>query len=209
MKPGRVFTFAGDESGDTSFSFSKGASRYFVVAMIATDTPDEIRQVMQELKQGLKLPDRYEFKYHKLTSIKMKKIVIQNIIQESFSAWAIIVDKTSLDDSFRFLSAENFYLYFLTELIQRIPIEEQDGATLILDEFGFDQNISSAVRKFSKKRDITIKFKRILSRNSDREPLIQLADLIAGAVAHRDATKGAELAEQLLAKVKAVFDYST
>jgi hypothetical protein len=30
-------TFAGDESGDVSFSFGKGASTYFVVTIIAAD----------------------------------------------------------------------------------------------------------------------------------------------------------------------------
>jgi len=29
-----TFTFAGDESGDVSFNFGKGASRYFVIALM-------------------------------------------------------------------------------------------------------------------------------------------------------------------------------
>jgi hypothetical protein len=35
-----TLTFAGDESGDVSFAFDKGASRHFVVAAIATADPD-------------------------------------------------------------------------------------------------------------------------------------------------------------------------
>jgi hypothetical protein len=38
-----TFTLAGDESGDVSMSFAKGASRNFVIAMIATPYPDQLR----------------------------------------------------------------------------------------------------------------------------------------------------------------------
>lgn len=36
-----TFTFAGDEAGDVSFNFGKGASRYFAMAVIATDEPHD------------------------------------------------------------------------------------------------------------------------------------------------------------------------
>ena len=46
-----TLTFAGDEAGDVSFAFEKGASRYFVVAMIATSSPDALRQVLADVRQ--------------------------------------------------------------------------------------------------------------------------------------------------------------
>ncbi len=98
-----TFTFAGDESGDTSFKFEKGASRYFVIAMIATKQPDELRTQLQKIKTDLHLPDAYEYKYHKLTGKKRGIEIISQIACLDFVAWAIMVDKTSLDDSFIFL----------------------------------------------------------------------------------------------------------
>jgi len=163
---------------------------------------------MNELKRELRLPDRYEFKYHKLTSSKAKSMVFQTLSQQNFHAWAIIVDKTGLNDSFRFLTAMSFYLYFLTELIQAIPKEETNGATLILDEFSENSKISLTIRKFLKARGINAGFKRILARDSESEPLIQLADLIAGSVAHRDSESGSELSEVLLSKVLHVYEFS-
>ena len=59
-----TFTFAGDESGDVSFNFAKGASRYFVVTVIATQRPDELRGLLEKLRRDSKLPERYEFDYH-------------------------------------------------------------------------------------------------------------------------------------------------
>lgn len=37
-----TLTFASDESGDVTFAFDKGASRYFVVAVIATPEPETL-----------------------------------------------------------------------------------------------------------------------------------------------------------------------
>lgn len=207
MKTGRVFTFAGDESGDTSFSFSKGASRYFVVAMIATDQPDELRKHMQDIKKTLNLPEEYEYKFHKLTGKRRAKEIISQIALQDFRAWAIVIDKTSLDDSFKFLSGVDFYLYFVTELVRGIPSEERFGATLILDEFGKQLNIATAARKVMRARNIASGFKRIVTRDSKIEPMIQLADLIAGAVSHRDSHKDANMAELLQSKLKGVIEF--
>lgn len=46
-----TLTFAGDESGDVSFAFDKGATRYFVVAVIATPNPDDLRQLLADLRK--------------------------------------------------------------------------------------------------------------------------------------------------------------
>lgn len=45
-----TLTFAGDESGDASFAFEKGASRYFVVAVIGTTEPESLRDALTELR---------------------------------------------------------------------------------------------------------------------------------------------------------------
>jgi hypothetical protein len=55
-----TFTFAGDESGDVSFNFSKGASRYFVATVIATQFPDNLRALLEKLRRDSKLPERYD-----------------------------------------------------------------------------------------------------------------------------------------------------
>ena len=59
-----TFTFAGDESGDVSFSFGKGASRYFVVAAIGTLQPETLRQTLADLRGEARLPVDYEFSFN-------------------------------------------------------------------------------------------------------------------------------------------------
>ena len=62
------WTFAGDESGDTSFRFDRGATRHFVVAIIGTQQPEALRQALAELRQRRNLPANYEFSFHGTTA---------------------------------------------------------------------------------------------------------------------------------------------
>ena len=68
-----TLTFAGDESGDVSFSFGKGATRYFVMAMIATDNAENLRGLLARLRQDAGLPETYEFGFHALSSARLRE----------------------------------------------------------------------------------------------------------------------------------------
>jgi hypothetical protein len=203
-----TFTFAGDESGDVSFSFGKGASRYFVVAVIATYDPDSLRGILADLRRQSGLPAAYEFKFHDLSSAALRNRVFTVISQADFESWAIIVDKTTLPDAFRLLSSLDFYLYFVVELIRNIPLEKRSGATLILDEFGSPQRTRAEMRRVLKARSILPHFKRLLIKRSHSESLIQVADLISGAVLHRDARLKTSTYDLIEARLNQVIEFS-
>lgn len=112
-----IYTLAADESGDISFSFSKGASRYFVVAAISTEHPDQLRDFVTELRAQVGLPLDYEFKFSRLTNASLRNRIIRALAQQEFGAWAVIADKTVLSDTFRVMSGIEVYLYFVSELI--------------------------------------------------------------------------------------------
>ena len=106
-----TFTFAGDESGDAGFNFAKGASRYFVVSVIATQHPDDLRGLLEKIRQDSGLPERYEFGYHKLSSGQLRKRVFSALSDATFDVWAILVDKAELSEAFKAMSGLDFYLY--------------------------------------------------------------------------------------------------
>ncbi|MFZ5821319.1 MAG: DUF3800 domain-containing protein [Chloroflexota bacterium] len=56
-----TFTFTADESGDTSLKFEKGASRYFVISVIATQFPDSLRSFLEDLRKELDLTNHYQY----------------------------------------------------------------------------------------------------------------------------------------------------
>lgn len=59
-----TFTFAGDEAGDVSLNFEKGASRYFVPAFIATQSPDSLCAYNSETRDVNNLVSRAQEKSH-------------------------------------------------------------------------------------------------------------------------------------------------
>ncbi|RPJ51777.1 MAG: hypothetical protein EHJ95_04900 [Methanobacteriota archaeon] len=116
-----TFTLAGDESGDVSMSFGKGASRNFVIAMIATPYPDQLRSELEVVRKEAHLPRNYEFKFHSLTSSRLRQDVFTALQEMNFAIWAVITDKTFLPTSFQRISRTDFYLYFVAELLGTIP----------------------------------------------------------------------------------------
>ncbi|MBI5652612.1 MAG: DUF3800 domain-containing protein [Chloroflexi bacterium] len=202
-----TLTFAGDEAGDVSFAFDKGASRYFVVAVIATPDPDGLYQVLTDLRRDSGLRSNYEFNFHALSSSRLRKRVLAALGEADFEAWALIADKLMLSDSFKVMSRLDFYIYFVTELIRLIPPEKRDGATLILDEFGPAERLRTELRRFMIARDIPRRFKRVLVKRSRSEPLIQVADLVAGSILRRDTRADADAFDYLAKKVKQILEY--
>ena len=202
-----TLTFAGDEAGDVSFAFDKGATRYFVVAAIATSEPDRLRQLLADLRQTSGLPREYEFKFNTLSSTALRRRVFEALSAADFEAWAVIVDKTTLSDPFKVMRGLDVYVYFVTELIQLIPPEKRAGATLILDEFGSASHLRLELRRFMTARNIPRQFKRVLAKRSRSEGLIQIADLVAGAVLRRDARRDAEAYDLIAPKLKRVLEF--
>jgi hypothetical protein len=202
-----TFTFAGDESGDVSFNFGRGASRYFVIAVVATSAPDELRGVLENLRQKLNLADGYEFGFHKLKSGKLRQLVFHALSRANFDAWAILVDKTTLGESFKAMSGLDLYLFFVSELIRYIPEEKRLDGTLILDEFGYADQTKGELKRILKARNISHGFRRISIRRSQSEPLIQVADLIAGAIWRRDTRNDTGAYETIEKKIKRLVEY--
>lgn len=202
-----TFTFAGDEAGDVSFAFGKGASRYFVVAVVATQAPDALRSQLDKLRQQTHLPQDFDFHFNRLASAQLRRQVFSALQDADFDAWAIIVDKTTLPELFRVMSGIDVYLYFVSELIRAIPVEHRTGGTLILDEFGSPKQTRDELRRVLKAREIAHGFRRILVRRSHNESLIQVADLVAGAVLRRDAKKDSEAFDTIHTKMRQVVEF--
>lgn len=202
-----TFTFAGDEAGDASLNFEKGASRYLVVAVVATQDADGLRSVLTTLRKREKLSEAFEFHFNSLASAKLREKTMIALRNADFMAWALVVDKTALPFGLRDLSGMGFYLYFVAELINRIPVEYRNKGTLILDEFGSANTALVQLKRTLKLHNIKHGFSRIFFRRSRSEDLIQVADLVAGAILRRDAKKDSEAFELIEDKIQAIIEF--
>jgi len=203
-----TFTFAGDEAGDFSFNFKKGASRYLVVAVIATPEPDALRELIRSIREENRLSSSFEFGFNNISSTQLRQRVFTALRSANFEAWALIADKTTLPDTFKvFMSGLDAYAYFISEVIRHIPLEKRMGATLILDEFGNPEKTREEIRKIFKKLNLKHGFNRISMRRSQQEALIQIADLVAGSILRRDAHNQSEAYGMIAGKIVELIEY--
>lgn len=161
-------TFAGDESGDVSFSFGKGASTHFVVAVIAADG-NRVANLLTELRLRSGLPATYEFSFHRLSSAALRNRV--------FAALA------------------------------EADVEKREGATLLMDEFGSPTKMPAELRRVLKARAISHHFKQISAKRSRSEPLIQVADVVAGALLRHFAQGESEPYQAIQRKIQMVVEF--
>lgn len=88
-----------------------------------------------------------------------------------------------------------------------IPTEKRANATLILDEFGSAETLRKELRRFMTVRAIPRHFKKVEVRRSRSEPLIQVADMVAGAILRRDTKDDADAFDYLQPKIKKKLEY--
>ena len=101
----------------------------------------------------------------------------------------------------------DFYLYLVTELIDRIPMKVREKGTLILDEVGSANVALVRLKRMLKVRGIKHGFSRVFFRRSRSEDLIQVADLVAGAILRRDTKNDFEAIDYINDKLVEVFEY--
>jgi hypothetical protein len=137
-----------------------------------------------------------------MTSADIRNQVFPTLARANFEAWALIVDKTRLPKIFDNTDSITMYTHFITELLDIIPAELQKDATLILDEFGSTPDLRTELRRAMIKRHMPRLFKRVIIRPSNRESLIQIADLVAGAIMRRDTQNDSEAFDVISRKIK-------
>lgn len=131
----------------------------------------------------------------------MRTNVLSALKNAEFKAWALVVDKTTMPDPLRVLDGMDFYLYLVTELINRIPIKTREKSTLILDEVGSANVALVKLKRMFKVRGIRHGFSRIFFRRSRSE------DLVAGSILRRDSKNDSEAFEYIKDKMVDVFEF--
>lgn len=175
----------GDEVGDVGFTFAGGASRFFLAVVLLLNDPEPLRQQVDRLRQQLGLPAHVEFKFHK-TSDGYRRAFLKALTSHDFAVRALYVDKTSLPR----MKGQEFYAFCFGELFRRMPTGELGETTLMLDRFGGAKPTLQALRRHLKTKPHPLRpFKRISFCRSRSENLLQVTDMIGGAI-YRELTEG-------------------
>lgn len=169
-----------DDSGDPGF---KGAtsnnfimtSAVFIDPVIAT----EVNKVISNFRQSLGWQEETEFKFRK-TNKQIIKQLLRAVCRYHFEVYAVYVDKSSYEGILPVFDREKLYNWTVKELLCIIPM---DGALVKID--GRSSREHKLRIKSYLRHEINTgsrKIKSIKTEDSTKDNLIQLADLIAGAI---------------------------
>jgi len=170
-----------DESGDAGFKVEKGSSPIFVTSMVIFDTPNqanEASKVISALRGSLRV--KPEFKFNKLHDAKKDQFFAE-VGKLEFRSRYVVVQKELIYSSALHTVRESFYKFFVRNMM------EHDGGALVgakvVIDGSSDRQFKKAFRTYIRKHISTEYVRKVDFKDSVKDPLVQLADMTAGAVA--------------------------
>ncbi len=170
-----------DESGCAGFKLGKGSTKFFIIGMVIfTDTKmaEKTSRCIEEMKKELNI--KPEFKFNK-TDFKKRDIFFQKISFFDFKVRALVVEKEKIYSKKLRTEKNSFYNYFLKMLLH-YDGEILSNASIKIDGSGdtvFKRELTSYLRRQLEHNKIK-KFKFVESKGDN---LVQLADMVVGAIA--------------------------
>ncbi len=169
-----------DETGCPGFKLSKGSTPYFIVAMVVFKDFREAEKTSNSI-QNLKESKRIwpEFKFNK-SHPNVKDIFFETVCKYDFQVFALIVDKSVIYSHHLRKDTDAFYNYFVKNLI-KYDNELLINAVIKIDGSG-DKKFKASLGVYLRKELGQGKIKKFSFVDSEKDNLIQLADMIVGAI---------------------------
>ena len=189
-----------DESGDPGFKLDKGSSQVFVLSVVAFKDAAASKHAGDEIT-ALMGTERVkpEWKFSKTRDVS------RDVFFEAAAAWdfqcrSVVVQKNAITSHHLRTKPRRFYNYF-TKMMFEHDGGLLTGAKVVLDGTGdrrFRKELVGYMRRELPKGTI----KKFDFRASHKDPLVQLADMCAGAIARsysdtrRDGAKWRNMLER-------------
>ena len=174
-----------DDSGDPGFKTKKGATTHFVIACVIFDdelVAEETALTIKKYRRKVGFPDTVEFKFSKSRN-EIRKGFLRTIAKFDFRIRAIVVNKATIHSEELKHSKDSFYNYF----IKQVLLHNKDtlkNSKIKLDGHGdrlFRKNLTTYLR-----RELNTPQRKVMKNmrlvNSRQNVLIQMADMISGAI---------------------------
>ena len=170
-----------DESGDPGFLVEQGSTPVFVVAMVIFEDGDAARATERVIRDTMTtLRVEPEFKFNKSRRV-VRDAFFLAVRNCPFAVRAIVVRKDIIRSSFLRTNKRDFYRYFVRQVMAN-----DDGtlanASIVIDGSG-DRAFRRMLATQLRRQVGSTKLKGIKFAKSHSDPLVQLADMCAGAIA--------------------------
>jgi hypothetical protein len=176
-----------DESGDAGLKVDLGSSDYFVVTLLMFEENNEAELAdlrIQNFKAETGKPTNFEFHFNKC-SCRLRESFMAKICHCDFLYFSIVFNKRKLTgDGFKY--KESFYKY-ACRLVFENAKAHLNNATVVIDGSGsreFRRELTTYLRK--RINDVKSENRyigKIKIQDSKNNNLLQLADMICGAIA--------------------------
>lgn len=170
-----------DESGDAGFKVAKGSTSHFVVVMVIFrdfQQAEATSRAIAEARERLRV--KPEFRFNKCAS-SVRDAFFKAVQPFRFGVRALVVDKTRIYSESLREDKERFYNYFV-KLLLKHDNGVLRGARVKIDGSG-DLEFKRELGRYLRSQMSEAKLSGLRFADSRRDNLIQLADMVAGAIA--------------------------
>lgn len=197
-----------DESGDAGFKLPRGSSSHFVIACVIFDDnldAEEASLRIKRYRRALGRRDDHEFKFNK-SSKDVRMGFFEAVASCKFRVRAVVVDKGQISSNHLRRDKASFHNYFIG-----CVLEQADGtisdARVRIDGRGdrdYKRSASAYFRRRLNSKDNVVRNVKFVDSTSDS--LIQLADMVAGAINRNESGTKSDASEYIKALGKNVQD---
>ena len=181
-----------DESGDPGTRFRHGSPAIFAVALVIVNDPTPVVAGLDALRQAFGKP-AYEFKFAAMSDAARERFFL-TLAKHDFRAHCRVLDKRLLLNRTN-LTATDVYVRVVTRALSDV-LDELVHANIVIDRSAkardAQRHLAERIRgELCRSPSGDAMINDIRFANSRTETLVQVADMIAGAVA-RSRTKADE-----------------
>lgn len=170
-----------DESGDAGFRIADGSTNYFCVALVRFETKAAMlktEEAIRQVRAQLGFPAYREFHFSD-DSRQTRIAFLRGVVDCDFRIRAIVVDKSRIFSPRLRKSPRAFY-QFIAGLLLKHHFGSIQAAKLYIDG-RMDRELKTHIQREMNRE--TRQVESIKFKNSATTDLIQLADMVAGALA--------------------------
>jgi len=175
-----------DEAGDVGFKFPKGSSRLLIVTIVLFEEQEDAKNCdlrIELLRRELKLPQNFEFHFNQ-NSPEIRKDFLRAVAPYNFSYYAVVIDKEKFNHA-AFSNVIAFYRHVCSLVFENAK-NRLNEAIVIIDGKGsrhFKRDLQQDLKRRINNPLASVRcIGTIKIQNSAGNNLIQLADMVCGAV---------------------------
>lgn len=173
-----------DDSGDAGFKLDRGSSEHLVIVCCIFDSAEDAEitaDVIRAFRTTLKWHPQQEFKFSK-TKEEIRLAFFKAVTPCKFFVRAIVIDKKTVTSAKFKTDRVSFYNYAIQEVLTH-SFGTIHKAKISVDGKGSREYVRAAATYFkAQANQITSVIEKVKFVDSKSDQLIQLADMMAGAI---------------------------